>query len=64
VRSWRDLFAAAYRAEDAHFAAAARGEAEPATTVADGVRALEVVVAVNTSLAAGAPVAIEAAARR
>jgi predicted dehydrogenase len=64
VRSWRDLFAAAYRAEDAHFAAAARGEAEAATTVADGVRALEVVGAVNASLAAGAPVAIEAAARR
>jgi hypothetical protein len=34
------------------------------TTVADGVRALEVVAAVNASLAAGAAVVIEAAARR
>ncbi|MDQ4030277.1 MAG: Gfo/Idh/MocA family oxidoreductase, partial [Actinomycetota bacterium] len=58
VRSWRDVFAAAYRAEDVHFVAAARGEAVPAATIVDGVRALEVVVAVNEALAAGEPVGV------
>jgi myo-inositol 2-dehydrogenase/D-chiro-inositol 1-dehydrogenase/scyllo-inositol 2-dehydrogenase (NAD+) len=56
VRSWRDLFAEAYRAEDTHLAAAALGDEEPRTTVDDGLRALEAVVAVNRSLAQGAPV--------
>jgi predicted dehydrogenase len=50
VRSWRSLFADAYRAEDAHFVAVARGEAEPLTGIEDGMRALEAVVAVNRSI--------------
>jgi predicted dehydrogenase len=62
VRGWRDLFADAYRAEDAHLVAVARGEAEPRTSVDDGVRALEAVFAVNRSLAEGAPVAFARAA--
>lgn len=62
VRGWRDLFAAAYRAEDAHLVAVARGEVEPATSVDDGLRALEAVFAVNRSLADGAPVTFARAA--
>jgi predicted dehydrogenase len=62
VRSWRDLFADAYRAEDAHLAAVARGEVEPRTSADDGVRALEAVFAVNRSLAGGAPVVLARAA--
>jgi predicted dehydrogenase len=61
VRSWRQLFADAYRTEDAHLVAAARGEEEQQTTVDDGIRALEAVVAVNRSLAEGAPVVLERA---
>ena len=64
VRSWRDLFADAYRAEDAHLVAVARGEAEPRTSVADGVRALEAVFAVNRSLLDGVPVALTQVASR
>jgi predicted dehydrogenase len=62
VLGWRDLFADAYRAEDAHLVAVARGEAEPLTSVEDGVRALEAVFAVNRSLADGAPVGLAGAA--
>jgi predicted dehydrogenase len=62
VRSWRNLFAEAYRAEDAHLVSVARGEAERLTTVEDGVRALEAVFAVNRSLAESAPVAFSSAA--
>lgn len=62
VRGWRDLFADAYRAEDAHLVAVARGEVESRTSVEDGVRALEAVFAVNRSLAEGAPVALARAA--
>lgn len=51
VRSWRDLFADAYRAEDAHLVAVARGEEAPRATEDDGVRALEAVVAANRSMA-------------
>lgn len=50
VTGWRELFAAAYRAEDTHFVRAARGEEPPRTTVTDGLRALEAVMAVNTAL--------------
>jgi predicted dehydrogenase len=57
VRGWRELFADAYRSEDAHLVAVARGEAEPRTSLEDGARALEAVFAVNRSLADGAPVA-------
>jgi myo-inositol 2-dehydrogenase/D-chiro-inositol 1-dehydrogenase/scyllo-inositol 2-dehydrogenase (NAD+) len=62
VRSWRDLFAEAYRAEDAHLVAVVRAETEPATTVEDGLRALEAVFAVNRSLADHTPVAFARAA--
>ena len=58
VASWRDLFAEAYRAEDAHLVRMARGEEEPRTGVADGVRALEAAVAVNRSMEAGGPVPV------
>ena len=58
VTGWRDLFADAYRAEDAHLVAVARGELDPRTTVDDGVRALEAVFAVNRSLADRVPVAL------
>jgi predicted dehydrogenase len=58
VRGWRDLFADAYRAEDAHLVAVARGDAAPRTSVDDGLRALEAVFAVNRSLADGAPVSL------
>jgi predicted dehydrogenase len=61
VVGWRDLFADAYRAEDAHLVAVARDEAEPRTSVEDGVRALEAVFAVNRSLADRAPVLLAAA---
>jgi predicted dehydrogenase len=61
VRSWRQLFADAYRREDAHLVAAARGEEAPRTGLEDGVRALEAVIAVNRSLAEGTPVALEQA---
>jgi myo-inositol 2-dehydrogenase/D-chiro-inositol 1-dehydrogenase/scyllo-inositol 2-dehydrogenase (NAD+) len=53
VRSWRDLFADAYRAEDAHLVAVARGEAEPCVTATDGQRALAAVAAANRSMAEG-----------
>jgi myo-inositol 2-dehydrogenase/D-chiro-inositol 1-dehydrogenase/scyllo-inositol 2-dehydrogenase (NAD+) len=59
VRAWRDLFAEAYRAEDAHLVAAAGGSEEPRTSVQDGIRALEAVLAVNRSLAERAPVALQ-----
>ena len=62
VLGWRDLFASAYRAEDAHLAEVARGEAEPRTNVDDGVRALEAVFAVNRSLAEGRTVSLARAA--
>lgn len=58
VRSWRELFAEAYRAEDAHLVAVALGMDEPRTTVEDGVRALEAVTAVNRSIAERAPVTL------
>jgi myo-inositol 2-dehydrogenase/D-chiro-inositol 1-dehydrogenase/scyllo-inositol 2-dehydrogenase (NAD+) len=64
VDSWRDLFADAYRAEDAHFVAVAREEAIPVAGLEDGVRALEGVVAVNRSLAERRPISIEEVATR
>jgi predicted dehydrogenase len=59
VRSWRSLFSDAYRAEDVHFVAVARGEAEPVTGIEDGIRALEAVVAVNRSIGQHGSVSIE-----
>jgi myo-inositol 2-dehydrogenase/D-chiro-inositol 1-dehydrogenase/scyllo-inositol 2-dehydrogenase (NAD+) len=51
VAGWRDLFAAAYRAEDAHLVAVARGAEEPRTSLADGLCALYAVLAANRSMA-------------
>jgi predicted dehydrogenase len=51
VAGWRDLFADAYRAEDAHLVAVARGAEEPRTSLADGQRALYAVLAANRSMA-------------
>lgn len=59
VSSWRDLFRDAYRAEDAHFVAAAEGEEDPRTSAEDGLGTLEAAVAVNLSLAERRPVDIE-----
>lgn len=59
VRSWRTRFAEAYRAEDGHFVAAARGQEAPRTSAQDGLRALEAAVAVNRSLSDGVAVAVE-----
>ena len=53
VRSWRDLFAEAYRAEAAHLVRVARGEEAPRAGITDGVRALEAALAVNRSLERG-----------
>ena len=58
VRSWRTLFAEAYRTEAEHFIAVARGEAEPCTGVRDGIQALATVLAMNRSIASGNPVAL------
>lgn len=58
VRSWRTLFADAYRAEDAHFIRVARGEEPPRTTVTDGRRALEIAAAVNQALNKGGTVQV------
>jgi myo-inositol 2-dehydrogenase/D-chiro-inositol 1-dehydrogenase/scyllo-inositol 2-dehydrogenase (NAD+) len=55
------VFADAYRAEDAHIAAACLGAEEPRASVEDGVRALEAVIAVNRSLTDGRPVPVEGA---
>jgi predicted dehydrogenase len=58
VRSWRELFADAYRAEDAHLVRVARGEEEPRAGVGDGVAALQAALAVNRSLQDGQPVPV------
>jgi predicted dehydrogenase len=59
VQSWRTLFAEGYRAEDQHLAAVVHGLEEPRTAVDDGVAALEAAIAVNRSIAEGAPVDID-----
>ncbi len=56
VRSWRTLFAEAYRAEDQHLAAVVHGWEKPRTSVDDGVAALEAAIAINESVATGTPV--------
>lgn len=58
VRSWRSLFSDAYREEDRHFVAVARGEEAPRTSANDGVHALATVVAANRSISSGQPVAL------
>jgi predicted dehydrogenase len=61
VRSWRTLFADAYREEDRHFVAVTRGEEAPRTGPRDGVQALATVLAANRSIATGVPVRLEEA---
>jgi predicted dehydrogenase len=56
VRSWRDLFSDAYRAEDAHLVAVAKGDEAPVTGAIDGLRALEAAHAVNLSMRERRPV--------
>jgi predicted dehydrogenase len=58
VRSWRELFADAYRAEDAHLVGVARGQETPRAGVADGLAALQAALAVNRSLRDGQPVGV------
>jgi predicted dehydrogenase len=58
VRSWRELFADAYRAEDAHLVRVARGDEPPRAGVADGLAALQAALAVNRSLQSGQPVRV------
>jgi myo-inositol 2-dehydrogenase/D-chiro-inositol 1-dehydrogenase/scyllo-inositol 2-dehydrogenase (NAD+) len=58
VRSWRELFADAYRAEDAHLVRVARGEEEPRAGIGDGMAALQAALAVNRSLRDGQPVPV------
>jgi predicted dehydrogenase len=58
VRSWRELFANAYRAEDTHLVRVARGEEAPRAGVGDGVAALQAALAVNRSLREGQPVQV------
>jgi predicted dehydrogenase len=58
VRSWRELFAQAYRAEDVHLVRVALGEEAPRAGVGDGVAALQAALAVNRSLREGRPVPV------
>jgi myo-inositol 2-dehydrogenase/D-chiro-inositol 1-dehydrogenase/scyllo-inositol 2-dehydrogenase (NAD+) len=60
ARSWRTLFAEAYRAEDAHLVRAARGEERPRATAADGASALAAALAANRSMASGETVRLDA----
>lgn len=59
VRSWRTLFADAYREEDRNFVAAALGEEAPGTSAEDGLRALEAAVAANRSMSEERPIDLE-----
>jgi myo-inositol 2-dehydrogenase/D-chiro-inositol 1-dehydrogenase/scyllo-inositol 2-dehydrogenase (NAD+) len=56
VRSWTDLFAEAYRAEDEDFVRCIREGGPPRATGLDGLRAVEVVNAGNESIRTGQPV--------
>ena len=58
VRSWRSRFRDAYLAEMEHFVDCVLSGREPRATGADGLRAVEAVVAANRSLASGRPVEI------
>jgi predicted dehydrogenase len=59
VKSWADLFADAYRAEDAAFAECIAEDRTPAVTGLDGKRAVEVVNAGNESIRTGQPVELK-----
>ena len=63
VRSWREVFADAYRREDAHFVAVALGLEKPRVGVEDGLRALQAALAVREALADGRRVELAAARR-
>jgi myo-inositol 2-dehydrogenase/D-chiro-inositol 1-dehydrogenase/scyllo-inositol 2-dehydrogenase (NAD+) len=56
IKSWRDLFADAYRLEDEDFVAAIRDNRSPKVTGLDGLRAVQVVNAGNESIRTGKPV--------
>jgi myo-inositol 2-dehydrogenase/D-chiro-inositol 1-dehydrogenase/scyllo-inositol 2-dehydrogenase (NAD+) len=58
VKSWRNLFKDAYLAEMEHFVDCIRLNEPPRVTGLDGLRAVEMVVAVNASLRSGRPVEI------
>ena len=58
VTSWRTLFADAYRDEARNFVAVCQGVEAPRTSASDGVEALRVVLALNESMATGAPVSV------
>ncbi len=58
VRSWRDLFKDAYLAEMEHFIDCVAGDKPPAVTGADGLRAVELVLAVNEAIRQARPVAL------
>ncbi len=59
VRSWRDLFRDAYRAELAHFVECVREDRAPRVTGEDGLKAVAAVVAANESMRLGRPVEVE-----
>jgi predicted dehydrogenase len=58
VKSWRNLFKDAYLAEMEHFVACVQDGKTPRVTGHDGLKAVEMVVAVNQSLRCGGPVAL------
>jgi predicted dehydrogenase len=58
VKSWRNLFKDAYLAEMEHFVACILEDRQPRVTGHDGLKAVEMVVGVNQSLRAGAPVQV------
>ncbi|MGH8958460.1 MAG: Gfo/Idh/MocA family oxidoreductase [Acidimicrobiia bacterium] len=58
VRGWARLFAEAYRAEDAAFAALCLEGGLASPGIEDGYRALEAAMAINRSLSEGGPVSL------
>ena len=60
--SWRELFAAAYRAEDEHLVTVAAGDQAPRTSATDRLRALEAALAANRSMAEECKVGVAQAA--
>ena len=61
VKSWRNLFQDAYLAEIEHFIECIQNDTPPRVTGEDGLRAVEMVLAVNQSLREGRPVTTAAA---
>lgn len=59
TRSWRDLFAEAYLAEDEEFVSAIVDERDPAVTGKDGLEAVRVVNAGNLSILGRRPVRLD-----